>query len=423
MLLNRYLGNKASLRAPILDMTATRCKPGDRVLDIFSGSLAVSMAYKSAGYRVTANDINLLSAVFGRAYLSNSTIPAFPIDELMTKRRASVLRSEAEAQMRILAAEPGFAFLRESEHQQPYRDLLATLGHLQLVDEDDLPLLFRRTDFFDAYCPEGQYSAFRSSRGSTGRRRFLTAENALRLDQILNQLRYWRSEGALSEAAHWLCVAVLCYAVEKVANTQGTYHDFPRTTWDSRSFKPLTLIPPPMDPVLGGVGGHNVGQEDSLDFVTHAGHHRLMYVDPPYNFRQYSAYYFLPNLVARYADLSDPNAYFAELTFVRGQNPNDDFTSSFCSARKFLPSMEKLIAGADVDSVLISYFTGKNHWSSFDSTRDDTGLHLLSDLLEGDLFLPGSMQVREVPRKNYASYGGYRARNVHELLIVADKKR
>src|SRR5712675_2396750 len=38
------------------------------------------------------------------------------------------------------------------------------------------------------------------------------------------------------------CLAVVCHAVEKVANTQGTYHDFPRTTWDSRALKPLTLV-------------------------------------------------------------------------------------------------------------------------------------------------------------------------------------
>lgn len=422
MLLSRYLGNKAVLLEPILDITATRCQPGDRVLDVFSGSLAVSMAYKAAGYRVTANDINLLSAVFGRAYLENSTIPCFPLDALMSKRRASVLRAEADSRIRALAGTPGFASLEDVDHRNAYRDLLATLGHLQLVDEDDLPAGFRRADFFDAYCPEGRHSAFRSSRGSTGHRRFLTAENARRLDLVLNQLRHWRTSQLLPDAAHWICLAVVCHALEKVANTQGTYHDFPRAVWDSRAFKPLMLLPPPPDPILAGNGSHTVGQEDSLSFVTHAGHHRLMYVDPPYNFRQYSAYYFLPNLVGRYPDLEDPAGYFSELAYVRGQNPNDDFGSVFCSANKFMGAMRDLMATADVDSVLVSYFTGKNHWSAFDSERDDTGLRLLSELLGGDLFKRGSLEVREIPRKNYASYGGYRARDVHELLLLADKK-
>jgi adenine-specific DNA-methyltransferase len=420
MLLSRYLGNKSSLLKPILDLTAERCKPGDRVMDIFAGSLSVSMAYKAVGYQVTANDINRLSSAFGNAYLVNSTIPAIPIEDLFQRRRAQILRREAASRIRSLEGTEGFSFLEDRTLRDRFLDLIALLVHLQLVEEDELPTGSSRSDFFDAYCPDGQRSGFTSSRGTTGNRRFFTAENARRIDLILSQLRYWRSIEALPEVVHWICVSVLCHAVEKVANTQGTYHDFPRDRWDSRAFKPLLLQPPPLDDVLGGCGGHMVGAEDSLRFVEGAGHHQLMYVDPPYNFRQYSAYYFLPNLIVAYPDLYDPDGYFQGLTYVRGQNPDDDFASPFCSARKFLPAMRELMSRASVDSVLISYFTGRNHWSDFDSERDDTGLDLLSEMLSEPPFKAGSLVVREVPRKNYASYGGYQARDVHELLLLAD---
>lgn len=422
MLLSRYLGNKAVLLDQILSVTATRCQPGDRVLDAFSGSLAVSMAYKRAGYRVSANDINPLSTAFGRAYLENCAVPICPLDDLVSKRRARVLRAESDARIRALDGVAGFDFLADDESRSLYRDLLGGLLHLQLVDEKMLPTGEARTDFFDAYCPEGRFSAFRSSRGREGRRRFLTAENARRLDLVMSQLRTWRRQQALPESTHWLFVSVACHALEKVANTQGTYHDFPRDVWDSRAFKPLTLVPPPLDDVLTGPGGHVVGQEDSVAFAAKAGPHRLIYVDPPYNFRQYTAYYFLPNLVARYPDLESPYDYFAALTFVRGQNPSDDYTSDFCSSSKFITAMRDLLVGSDADSVLISYFTGKNHWSDFDSERSNAGLEILSTLLQEDTFEPGSLTITEAPRKNYASYGGYRARDVHELLLLADKK-
>lgn len=422
MLLSRYLGNKAVLLDQILSVAATRCEPGDRVMDAFAGSLAVAMAFKRAGYRVSANDINPLSAAFGRAYLENCSVPEVPLAEIMTARRARILRGEAETRVRALAGVPGYGFLSGDSDRKLYVDLLAALLHLQLLDEEMLPARERQTHFFDAYCPDGRFSAFRSSRGTEGRRRFLTAENARRLDLVLNQLRVWRARGALPDEAHWMLVAVTCHALEKVANTQGTYHDFPRDTWDSRAFKPLTLTPPPLDDVLAGPGGHMVGQEDSVTFAARAGAHRLAYVDPPYNFRQYSAYYFLPNVVARYPDLEDPDDYFAGLAFVRGQNPSDDFTSDFCSATKFMGAMRQLLSTCTAASVLVSYFTGKNHWSKFDSGRSNTGLELLSGLLQEDSFLPGSLTVVEVPRKNYASYGGYRARQVHELLLLADKR-
>lgn len=106
---------------------------------------------------------------------------------------------------------------------------------------------------------------------------------------------------------------------------------------------------------------------------------------------------------------------------MRGQNPSDDFASDFCSVTKFIGAMRSLIANCCAESVLISYFTGKNHWSGFDSGRSNVGLELLSGLLQEDMFLSGSLKVTEIPRKNYASYGGYRAREVHELLLLADK--
>ena len=423
MLLSRYLGNKAVLLDHILEATATRCVRGDRVLDAFSGSLAVAMAYKRAGYRVSANDINPLSAAFGHAYLENCSVPELPLQDLMSARRARVLRAEADARIKSLDGECGYEFLSDSSNRARYRDLVAGLLHLQLVDEEMLQARDVRTDFFDAYCPEGRFSAFRSSRGREGRRRFLTADNARRLDLVMSQLRSWRSKRAIPEPTHWMVVAVTCHALEKVANTQGTYHDFPRDTWDSRAFKPFTLAPPPLDEVLGGPGGHTVGQEDSITFAARAGAHRLVYVDPPYNFRQYTAYYFLPNLVVRYPDLECPEEYFASLRYVRGQNPADDFPSDFCSATRFIEAMRQLLNACDADTVLVSYFTGKNHWSDFDSERSNKGLELLSSLLKEDTFEPGSLTISEVPRKNYASYGGYRAREVHELLLMADKRR
>ena len=165
-----------------------------------------------------------------------------------------------------------------------------------------------------------------------------------------------------------------------------------------------------------------MSREDSSTFVRNAGPHRVLYVDPPYNFRQYSAYYFLPNFICDYPDIVDLDTYLSEIEFVRGQHPSDITTSPFCSATRFLEAMDDLLAAADVESIILSYFTGRNHWSDFDRGRDDTGLEKLTQLLESDIFVPGSIQVIEIPRRNYASYVGYRARDVTELLLIANKR-
>ena len=209
-------------------------------------------------------------------------------------------------------------------------------------------------------------------------------------------------------------------AVERVSNTQGTYHDFPRDFWDPRALQPLELQPPALDGCLGGTGGHRAGREaDSLEFVQTVGPSQLLYLDPPYNFRQYTAYYFLPNVICRYPEMDDPAEYFSQLAYVRGQNPSDDFSSTFCKPSRFIDDMLTLIQRAQSETVLISYFTGRNHWSQFDSGPDDTGQRLLEEMLTGPSFEQDSLKVRAVPRTNYASYGGYRARRVDELLISA----
>jgi len=422
MLLNRFLGNKSAILNEILQATASQADPGDRVLDIFSGSLAVSMGYKTAGYRVTANDLNQFSETFGRAYLENSCIPQVDLNSLLDSSRVRFLRLEAARYIMRLVGNPGYNFLNDSAQRDQFIDLVALFKHLELADEDHVPRDSLRSDFHDYYCPEGRFSGYHSTRGAKGYRRFFTAENAQKLDLMMSLIRQWRGERLLTEHVHAVCLAAICSAVEKVANTQGTYHDFIRERWDSRALKPMTLVPPPLDDVLGGVGGHVVSREDSSTFVRDAGPHRVLYVDPPYNFRQYSAYYFLPNFICDYPDIADLDTYLSEIEFVRGQHPSDITTSPFCSATRFLEAMYDLLAAAEVESIILSYFTGRNHWSDFDRGRDDTGLEKLTQLLESGMFVPGSIQVIEIPRRNYASYVGYRARDVTELLLIANKR-
>ena len=82
--------------------------------------------------------------------------------------------------------------------------------------------------------------------------------------------------------------------VEKISNTQGTYHDFQREVYDERALHDLTLRIPPFDDVISTQNEHIIGKaQDSLRFIKRVPHHKLLYLDPPYNFRQYTSYYFM----------------------------------------------------------------------------------------------------------------------------------
>jgi adenine-specific DNA-methyltransferase len=114
--LNRYLGNKTVLLDDILQIVGEAAQPGDLVCDVFSGSLAVSLGLKRAGYRVAANDINLFSAVLGRAFLLNHEIPATTLEELVPRRSLTTMLSQAEAELDLYRGQPGYAFVDDPRH-------------------------------------------------------------------------------------------------------------------------------------------------------------------------------------------------------------------------------------------------------------------------------------------------------------------
>ncbi|MEA2898485.1 MAG: adenine-specific DNA-methyltransferase [Bradyrhizobium sp.] len=174
---------------------------------------------------------------------------------------------------------------------------------------------------------------------------------------------------------------------------------------------------------MKGRSDHMIGKsKDSLEFILQVPKHRVLYLDPPYNFRQYTAYYFLPNLVASYCEIDDLDTYFNDIQHVRGQNMSDDFTSTFCSAKAFMPSLRKLVERSKTKFVVMSYFDGKNHWSDFKSEADHQGRLEIERFFSSDMFVSGTMTCLPLDRLNYQSYGGYEARMVKEFLFVAEKR-
>jgi adenine-specific DNA-methyltransferase len=392
-LIQRYLGNKSNISQEIVDLIQTVASPGELVFDAFSGSLAVSAALRSAGFEIACNDINHFSWLFANAYFSSGKLPD----------------------------PPGLTPVSPAVSLTYWQEALE-----QLTDEDlsDVPHCHRRSDIFDHYCEEGAKSRFVSKRGAIGRRRFFSAANARAIDRALCRIRYRHRSGQIAAQLRCILTAALISAVEKISNTQGTYHDFPRDFVDSRALKPIKLRMPDPEIFLGPPSRYIGRGEDSLEFARRLPPHKVMYLDPPYNFRQYTSYYFMLNLLSSYAEIEDLDGYFADIEFVRGQNMKDDFKSSFCNRQDFIPSLRALIQRADTEYVILSYFDGRNHWGSFKSGSAETeGKRQLESFFRSDLFVNGSFDFIPVDRLNYQSYGGYSAKPIQEFLFVARKSK
>ena len=282
-----------------------------------------------------------------------------------------------------------------------------------------------RNDLFDYYTKAGKKSRYESVRGTKGNRNYFTAENASRVDIILSYIRYWFRTDQINEKQKCVLLSLLLDSVERHINIHGTYHDFPRNSFEARALKPFRFVFPDYFGLLhAGSRRHVLGKaQDSLQFIKNAPKHDILYLDPPYNFRQYTAYYFLPNFIASYADIKDLDAYLAEVQFVRGQNMKDDFYSTFCNKKSFIQELEKIIKAARCKHLILSYFNGVNHWNRFLEEDNTLGLSMIKDFLSScEQLDKKSIKIVPVDRQNYQSQNGHRSKLIQEYLLVASKR-
>lgn len=420
-MIQRYLGNKNSIADYILREVGRFCQPGDIVCDIFSGTISMSMALKRNGYRVISNDISIFSYHYANCYLRNNTIPDFDLGTLGINR-TEYEKMVVEA-IDIKKSETGFSFLNDQNLYELYKKLVTVLVYLENIETKDVEKKYQGKYFYDTYTEEGKNSYFRSLRGTEGHRRFFTPSNGKRIDIILNKIREWNDNHLLTEVQYSLLISIVCESIEKISNTQGTYHDFQREIYDERALHNLTLRIPPFDDVISTKNEHIIGKaQDSLRFIKEVPNHKLLYLDPPYNFRQYTSYYFMLNLICNYCTIKDLKKYFRNVQFVRGQNMDDDFDSTFCKSDKFIESLKQLIQDAKTQYVIMSYYDGRNHENK-GSHRKDNGIAAIIDLFESDMFKAGSFEQLAFERTNYQSFQGHTADKCNEYLFIAEKRK
>jgi len=242
-----YLGRKTALIGAIGSAIEARTRPPARILDAFAGTGAVSSSLRALGYKVDANDLLPLSAIWCTALLHGSARSTF---------------SSLSGELKLF---PGTRYL-------------------QVLDA--LNNIAPRTGWVTRnYSPA-------SLKHSDVERRYLTVANARHIDAIREQLRKWKP--TLSRAEYALLMSSLIDAVSRVSNIAGTYGSYLKE-WKRSALKALTLEP--IDFGRGSTSGHSVTHVDAEIAVAESAA-EVVYADPPYTKRQYAAYYHLLNTIA-----------------------------------------------------------------------------------------------------------------------------
>lgn len=175
-------------------------------------------------------------------------------------------------------------------------------------------------------------------------RNYFDSGNARKIDAICQQTARWRKNGLISDDMFFLLSASLVDAVTKVSNTAGTYGAFLKVD-DQRKFKPLVLQPFSFYDNGRRNEAYCADISDLIDRVKGD----ILYLDPPYNARQYPPYYHILETAVLY---DAPEIYG-----LTGRRPYRERLSPFCMKDRALDAMVDVVRRAKFGHVYISYST------------------------------------------------------------------
>lgn len=183
---------------------------------------------------------------------------------------------------------------------------------------------------YQAYCPSGEAG-----------RKYFSDENGQKLDAICNYLQKARKNGLLKDGEFFHLSASLLESADSVANTASVYEAYLKKIKKTAQ-KPLFIKPAatePGSPIL------EVYQEDVSQLVKRI-KGDVLYLDPPYNRRQYGSCYHMLNTIVNYQPFSP-----------KGKTglPPDYNKSAYCSLRKAGDAFRMLIRNADFEYIFLSY--------------------------------------------------------------------
>jgi adenine-specific DNA-methyltransferase len=306
----RYIGNKTRLLPFLSDVLGQIGVTPGRAHDAFAGTASVARSLKAAGWRVESSDVMTYSYVFQRAY---------------------VVARHGPSARRVAA---GDADVRRALRARTFRP----------VGSDGLSVL---AEYLSAWVePENGFIAKHFAPG--GGRMYFTDENARRIDAARHALHRWREAGLVSEDAYYLLLAAIIEAADRVANTAGIYAAYIKQ-WQPNATKAFRMQP--ARPV-SRAGGSRAYRDDAAAVARKVGPIDLLYVDPPYNARQYSGYYHIPEIIA--------TGWFGSLPVLRGKTglPVDRPPSSvWCNKAGAAKALDDLLGATGARHVLVSYNT------------------------------------------------------------------
>lgn len=180
-------------------------------------------------------------------------------------------------------------------------------------------------------------------------RMFFTVENGRRIDFLRHSIEKYYTKSKITKDEHTFLIASLLCSVDSVSNVPAVYgcylKNFKKTALDDLVLRPIHEDDTPISPQS------NTMNKNVIDDTFKVEGADLVYIDPPYNERQYSKNYFPLNVIAMTPDEQS-------MLQLKGKTgiPENSFVSPFCQVRQVQQAFRRLFTDQlDTKWALLSY--------------------------------------------------------------------
>ena len=288
----RFIGCKNNLIDNIDELVNRKCKNASSFCDIFAGTSTVGSFFKKK-YKIISNDLLYFSFCIQKGLIEVNEEPKFL----------------------------GLKFIKSKDNR-----LNLVLDYLNNLNPNDYN---GSKNIALRYSPMGD-------------RMYLTEINALKIDYMRETIEEWYINKQITELEYYYLIACMIQEVPSVSNISGTYGAYLKS-WDNRVFKDYTIYPLELN---YNKYSNEVYNEDGVELLKRISGD-ILYVDPPYNARQYLPNYHVLETVAKYDE--------PEITGITGVRKYDNQKSFWCLKSKVKEEFEKLMTNANFKYIILSY--------------------------------------------------------------------
>jgi len=303
----RFIGCKENLLSFIETFIKERDIKGKVFCDLFAGTGSVAKHFKKLGYKIISSDLLYFSYVLQKVYIEQNDYPEF---------------LKLIKHLKINSIEETL-FTSDSQNA---KEIIKHLNNLDGI----------KGFIFKNYSPEGTHK-------QTHVRKYFTGDNAKKIDVIREKIKEWDKAKLINEKEYYFLLCSLIEAVPFVANTSGIYSAFLKE-WDKRAFKKLTLEVPE---IIRSKETHKVFNINGLEVLDKVKGIDILYLDPPYNERQYAPNYHILETIAKWDN--------PKIKGITGMRSYKDQKSEFCNPKSGVKALTEIVKKKNFKHLLLSY--------------------------------------------------------------------